>query len=180
MKTLIRFFALLCTLTAIRCASVPPNSVKLSSKWDQSNNQTIQSVYIKTSSFSEKDEAMYEAVIGGFKKSLLQKGVNAQDDFLNGSMETPDSAKVSFRPDAVLVLGQPFWDVKQGPVLPVPHGAIMRTKSKQQRFQIQLVNPATQRDIWVGEVSFVPYDAKYVGHKVVREWAAAGLLETVK
>ena len=32
--------------------------------------------------------------------------------------------------------------------------------------------------IWVGEVSFVPYDAKYGGHKVVREWTAAGLLAT--
>ena len=172
MKTLIYFFALSFALTAIRCAGVPPNSVKLSSKWDQNNNRQVKSIAIKTNSYSEKDEAMYEDVVNSFKKSLQQNGLTAREDLAEVA---PDSAYL----DALLVLGKSYEDVLQGPGIPVG-GGIMQTSTPCLRLLIHLVNPATQRDIWLGEVLFVPYDAKYVGHKVVREWTAAGLLSTVK
>ncbi len=172
MKTLIYFFALLFALTAIRCAGVPPNSVKLSSKWDQSNNRQVKSITIKTNPYSEKDETMYQDVVKGFKISLQQKGLTATEYLTEVA---PDSSYL----DALLVLEKSYQDVLQGPGIPVG-ATIMRTSTLHQRFVIHLVNPATQRDIWLGEVWFVPYDAKYVGHKVVQQWTAAGLLSTVK
>jgi len=172
MKTLIYFFALLSVLTAIRCAGVPPNSVKLSSKWDQNNNRQVKSIAIKTNSYSEKDEAMYQDVVKGFKISLKQKGLTAREYLAEVA---PDSAYL----DAVLVLEKPYQDDVNVPLV-LKGPLVMQPPIPYNRFLIHLVNPATQRDIWIGEVSFVPYDAKYVGHKVVREWAAAGLLSTVK
>ena len=169
---MVRFFAIFFTLTAIRCAGVPPNSVKLSSKWDQDNNRQVKSIAIKTNSYGEKDKAMYEDIVKGFKKSLLQKGLTAREDLAEVA---PDSTYL----DALLVLDKSYQDVLQGPGIPVG-GGIMQTSTPCLRLLIHLVNPANQRDIWLGEVLFVPYDAKYVGHKVVQQWTAAGLLSTVK
>ncbi len=170
MKTLIHFFALLFALTAIRCAGVPPNSVKLSSKWDQDNNRQVKSIAIKTNSYSKKDEAMYEDVVNGFKKSLQQKGLTTREYLAE---VVPDSAYL----DAVLILEKPFQDAVNVPLY-LAGPPILQTPIPYNRFLIHLVNPANQRDIWLGEVLFVPYDAKYVGHKVVQQWTAAGLLST--
>jgi hypothetical protein len=165
---MIRFFALLFALTAIRCAGVPPNSVQVSSKWDQSNNRQVKSITINTDSYSEKDETMSQDIVKGFKESLQQKGLTARVDLAEVTTDTTYL-------DALLVLGKSYEYVSQGPGIPIG-GRVIQTSTPHRRLVIHLVNPVNQRDIWLGEVSFVPYDAKYVGHKVVQQWTAAGLL----
>lgn len=169
MNTVINFFAILLLLSAASCASVRYDAVKLSSRMDESFDQPVKSVYIKIkATLSEKDEEMYDKVIRGFNTSLRQKGVLVKEDFTG---DTPDESVenpgVSYKPDAWLVLGKPFEDEWRTPAV-TPMGVSYTTNTRK-RFIIQLINPATQRDIWTGEVSFLRRNAGIVGPKVVRE-----------
>ena len=180
MKILTRLFAVMFLITAFHCASVAPNSVKMAGRWDESAARPIKSVYIKVNDVGNSEEDMYVAVIKGFKKDLLQKEVTVVEFFTGDIPSTsPDSSKV----DAVLVLGKPFQDIWRGPDTPVPGVGgvgIMHSNTKRQRFTIQLLDPVTKNEIWVGEVSFVRPDAIHVGNKAVRQWVAAGLVAQVK
>lgn len=181
MKTLLYCCLAALLLTAARCATVGSYSIKLTSKQSIPFDQPIHSVYLEVNGAPVgKDEEMYMATIKGFKKSLLQKGVAVREDFTGEARkETIDRMNATFQPDAWLVLGRPFKDAWEHAPLPGMSRNIVQSKVQRQRFNVQLINPATKQVIWVGEVSFQWDDALYVGERVVRDWTATGLLAPV-
>ncbi|MBC7776689.1 MAG: hypothetical protein H7246_14745 [Phycisphaerae bacterium] len=189
-KTLLCFSMVALLLTAPHCVSVPRSPIKLSSKWDESTYQSLKCVYVKVNAdLSRKDEEMYAAIINGFKKSLLKKGVMVKEDFTwDTPITTLDSTPASLQPDVWLILGRPFQDLRRLS-MPIPplsgsfngqsaalYGNFNQPTYHRQRVTFQMVNPASKKDVWVGEVTFGREDAKLIGTKVVHQWKTAGLL----
>lgn len=149
-------------------------SVQLTSKKDMDYNRQLQAVYIRAEPSSDWDAALFETVISGLKKELSVRGVQVRESYSDDSPKREESA--SFRPDAILWLEKKLVDQRRGSV-PVPTpGGFYTPVITTDRLIIRLQDASSQKDIWVGGVSVVNDERKYVARKVVQQFEMDGLV----
>ena len=164
------FFSVTSFVLLAGCAA----SVQLTSKKDMDYSRQLQAVYIQAEPTNDWDAALFETVISGLKEELSARGVQVREDYLDDSPKQEDDT--AFQPDAILWLEKKLVDQRAG-VFPVvtPVGFYNPTLTAD-RLIIRLQDPFSLKDVWLGGVSVVNDERKYIARKVAQQFEMDGLV----
>jgi hypothetical protein len=149
-------------------------SVQLSSKKDMDYNRQLQAVYIQAEPTNDWDAALFETVISGLKAELSARGVQVREDYLDDSTNLVNGT--AFRPDAILWLEKKLVDQRKGSIPVLAPGGFYSPTVTTDRLIIRLQDASSLKDVWLGGVSVVNDERRYIARKVVQQFEMDSLV----
>lgn len=164
------FFSVTSFVLLAGCAA----SVQLTSKKDMDYNRQLQAVYIQAEPTNDWDAALFETVISGLKEELSARGVQVREDYLADSVNLNEDT--AFQPDAILWLEKKLVDQHKGSIPVLFPAGVYNPTITTDRLIIRLQDASSLKDVWLGGVSVVNDERKYIARKVAQQFEMDGLV----